>query len=101
MAYNRDEARERATNWIVSAMAIGAGQMTEIVSPVPDAAEGFALAADIQARIHQPFDAMPATSGHHYQITVSWTRRNGFFVVLIVGRFADGKGSGVAFPGNN
>ena len=41
-----------------------------------------------------------AGSGHHYQVSMNWTRERGHYVVVGVGRDADGAGQGAYFPGN-
>ena len=101
MDYNREEAKQRVSPQVVQAMAIGPGQRTSILEPVPTVEEGFALAGEIQASIHKAFEDMPETSGHHYQVSVSWHRKRACKVVLVVARDKDAKGQGVFIPDTN
>ncbi len=85
---------------VVAALAVGPGQVKSILEPVPSREDGSALAVAVHESIHQAFEDMPEGSGHHYQLSMNWTRNQGHYVVVAVGRYADGNGQGAYVPGN-
>ena len=98
MSFNLEEAKERMVQQVVAAMAVGPGQVKSILERVPSREDGSALAVAMHESIHQAFEDMPEGSGHHYQVSMNWTRK-GHYVVVAVGRSADGNGQGAYFPG--